>query len=131
MRKKTVGNGDQLDSEMATFASRLGVPVTTLQLQGAMPHTGGSAPRPVIGSRSALAIVVHSTFLHLVTPLVLLSFANICHGPNYPSSRSAIQKSGGPKILLECGPMPNVMAALPNIGGGLCSTLQSLTDAHY
>jgi len=26
MRKKTVGNGDQLDSEMATFASRLGVP---------------------------------------------------------------------------------------------------------
>jgi len=22
---------------------------------------------------------------------------------------------------LECGPMPNVMAALPNIGGGLCS----------
>ena len=32
---------------------------------------------------------------------------------------------------LECGPMPNVMAALPNIGGALCSTLQSLADAHY
>ena len=32
---------------------------------------------------------------------------------------------------LECGPMPNVMAALPNIGGGLCSTPQSLADAHY
>ena len=32
---------------------------------------------------------------------------------------------------LECGPMPNVMAALQNIGGILCSTLQSLTDAHY
>jgi len=28
----------------------------------------------------------------------------------------------------ECGPMPNVMAALPNIGGALCSTLQSLDD---
>jgi len=27
--------------------------------------------------------------------------------------------------------MPNVMAALPNIGGALCSTPQSLTDAHY
>ena len=27
--------------------------------------------------------------------------------------------------------MPNVMAALPNIGGALCSTLQSFTDAHY
>jgi len=34
-------------------------------------------------------------------------------------------------MSLECGPMPNVMAALPNIGGTLCSTLQSLADAHY
>ena len=32
---------------------------------------------------------------------------------------------------LECGSMPNVMAALPNIGGALCSTLQSLANAHY
>jgi len=32
---------------------------------------------------------------------------------------------------LECGPMPNVMAALASIGGALCSTLQSLVDAHY
>jgi len=31
---------------------------------------------------------------------------------------------------LECGPMPNVMVALPNIGGTLCS-MQSLADAHY
>jgi len=28
-------------------------------------------------------------------------------------------------------PMPNVMAALPNIGGALCSTLQSLPDTLY
>jgi len=28
-------------------------------------------------------------------------------------------------------PMPNVMAALPNISGALCSTPQSLADAHY
>jgi len=34
-------------------------------------------------------------------------------------------------VKLECGPMPNVMAALPNIGGALCSTPQSLADAHY
>jgi len=27
--------------------------------------------------------------------------------------------------------MPNVMVALPNIGGALCSTLQSLADALY
>jgi len=26
--------------------------------------------------------------------------------------------------------MPNVMVALPNIGGALCSTLQSMADAH-
>jgi len=32
---------------------------------------------------------------------------------------------------LECGPVPNVMAALPNRGGALCSTPQSLADAHY
>jgi len=32
---------------------------------------------------------------------------------------------------LECGPMPNVMAALPNIGGALCSTPQSFADTHY
>jgi len=27
--------------------------------------------------------------------------------------------------------MPNVMVALPNIGGALCATPQSLADAHY
>jgi len=32
---------------------------------------------------------------------------------------------------LEYGPMPNVMVALPNIGGALCSTPQNLADAHY
>ena len=32
---------------------------------------------------------------------------------------------------LECGPMPNVMLALPNIGGALCSTPQSMADAHF
>jgi len=31
----------------------------------------------------------------------------------------------------KCGPIPNVMAALPNIGGALCSMTQSLADAHY
>jgi len=37
----------------------------------------------------------------------------------------------GKKKELECGPMPNLMVALPNIGGALCSTPQSLADAHY
>jgi len=35
------------------------------------------------------------------------------------------------KFTLECGPMPNVIDALPNIGGALCSTLQRLADSQY
>jgi len=35
------------------------------------------------------------------------------------------------KEELECGPMSNVMAALPHIGGALCSAPQSLADADY
>jgi len=35
------------------------------------------------------------------------------------------------KKKLECGPMPKVMAAMPNIDGALCSMPQSLADAHY
>jgi len=35
------------------------------------------------------------------------------------------------KKSLKCGPMPNVMAALPNIGGAICSAPQSLADARY
>jgi len=35
------------------------------------------------------------------------------------------------QVEIECGPMPNVMVALPNIGGALCSTPQSFADAHY
>jgi len=38
--------------------------------------------------------------------------------------------TGQDRIKLECGPMPNVMAVLANIGGALCSTPQSLADAH-
>ena len=35
------------------------------------------------------------------------------------------------KNKLECGPMPNVMVALPNIGGPPLFNAQSLADAHY
>ena len=43
----------------------------------------------------------------------------------------AFQVKSQVKAQLECGPMPNVMVALQNIGGTLCSTPQSLADAHY
>jgi len=32
---------------------------------------------------------------------------------------------------LECGPMPNLKAALPHIGDAPCSTPHSLADSHY
>jgi len=47
-------------------------------------------------------------------------------------SQSATAEDYAKKMKkLECGPMPNVMVALPNIGGALCSTPQSLADGHY
>jgi len=50
---------------------------------------------------------------------------------NSGSESQTIEVCRAVKKLLECGPMPNVMAALPNIGGALCSMLQSLADAQY
>jgi len=41
------------------------------------------------------------------------------------------QNKNETQIKLECGPMPNVMVTLPNTGGALCSTPQSLADARY
>jgi len=43
----------------------------------------------------------------------------------------AVSRDKVKHIKLECGPMPNVMAALPNIVGAVCSTPQSLADTHY
>ena len=52
-----------------------------------------------------------------------------------PGLQNAYESASEPVPLLTnvklCGPMPNVMAALPNIGSALCSTPQSLADAHY
>ena len=44
---------------------------------------------------------------------------------------SKLTNSRKRKRKLECGPMSKLMVALPNIGGALCSTPQSLADAHY
>jgi len=49
----------------------------------------------------------------------------------YIQSATAEIRRGKKEEELECGPMPNVMTALPNIGGALCSTPQSLANAHY
>jgi len=47
------------------------------------------------------------------------------------SGWAAIASGQKHKHKLECGQMPNVMVALPNTGGALCSTPQSLADADY
>jgi len=51
--------------------------------------------------------------------------------PVFPASRTHHVSDVHSKFTLECGPMPNLMVALPNIGGALYSTPQSLADAHY
>jgi len=47
------------------------------------------------------------------------------------AARGSLKIQDANNRQLECGPMPNAMAALPNIGDALCSTPQSLADAHY
>jgi len=51
--------------------------------------------------------------------------------PVFAASRAQRVSDLHSKFTLECGPVPNVMAALPNIDGALCSTPQSLADAQY
>jgi len=46
----------------------------------------------------------------------------------YANSVWCLFKTGD---IQECGPMPNVMSALQNIGGAFCSMPQSLADARY
>ena len=68
----------------------------------------------------------HTSIYHLNTADKLL---HICINDQH---QYCMHKWQTKNILkLECGPMPNVMVALPNIGGALCSTPQSLPDAHY
>jgi len=53
------------------------------------------------------------------------------YAQSYMHMYTVIHHKGRKHTKLECGPIPNVMVALPNIGGALCSTPQSLADAHY
>jgi len=60
----------------------------------------------------------------------ILSIAVLIHEPQQVMG-SQFDLSHGSITELECGPMPNVMAALPNTGGALCTTPQGLADAYY
>jgi len=48
-----------------------------------------------------------------------------------PATQMSISRGVQTDNELECGPMPNVMAAMPNIDGAICSMPQSLADAQY
>jgi len=60
-----------------------------------------------------------------------LAWRPLLHAKFHPNSTVPPFSYNRYLVKLECGPMPNVMVALPNIGGALCSTPQSLADAHY
>jgi len=66
------------------------------------------------------------TILVKVKPSLHQAFSQVVDVMFHTYTCIAVQHS-----KLECGPMPNVMVALLNIGGALCSTSQSLADAHY
>jgi len=53
------------------------------------------------------------------------------YGKQSENEKYAFLKETVGNIELECMPIPNVMAALPNIGGALCSTPQSVANAQY
>jgi len=70
----------------------------------------------------------NKTIAKSVISFKCMTHINIITLSNSPTMGTCI---GHNIVLLECGPMPNVMAALPNIGGALCSMPQSFADARY
>ena len=50
---------------------------------------------------------------------------------NFISNVCSINVARMRYTTIECVPVPNVMVALPNVAGALCSPPQSLADAHY
>jgi len=77
----------------------------------------------------------HQPNCGVVRGMELQNFRRGCH--LYSAGRPSRWGSAHILVLstlhtqLECGPMANLMVALPNICGALCSTPQSLADAHY
>jgi len=81
---------------------------------------------------------LHATYLHAVCSATLQRFRTckynadeICITTWRLKQHSYFMRPSKSNMKPECGSMPKVMATLPNIGGALCSTLQSLADAQY
>jgi len=71
----------------------------------------------VWGWVAEVALPVTSCVRTLITVISLAVVAMPCHVAKC-TEHLCFKNSNS----LECGPMPNVMVALPNIGGALCST---------
>ena len=72
--------------------------------------------------------------LSYIIPVINITTNNNCTSVIVHNSTNGYFCTNGISLLtgkyteqqLECGPMPNMMVAQPNIGGALCSTPQSL-----
>jgi len=69
--------------------------------------------------------------MHEQTNVKHFNLCNVAETLSQACQVTAVQRITHAFQQLECGPKLNVMAALPNIGGALCSTPQSLADAQY
>jgi len=72
----------------------------------------------VLGGRAHWRNLVNT----VIEPFTCGGGAACCQMSNFISSPSDGNRRKRNKIKLENGPMPNVMAALPNIGGTLCES---------
>jgi len=72
-------------------------------------------------SRPTATRVSSETLSSLHTPAVMNRNTSLSPA----RTRSQQQQHNQQQQQLECGPMPNAMSALPNIGGALCSTPQT------
>ena len=122
-------NTSSKQSNRRLTSPALCTPVTPFPLTGDAAyhqHTGGG---PSHGHRHMHKNVVK---IARVVPEISSRTDRQTHRQTYSSQYFATAPVGKViNIILECGPMPNVMAAMQNIGVALCSTPQGLADAHY
>jgi len=91
------------------------------------------ATQPTVSKHwSPISVVTNSVpvCIKLSTEIIAKPLSHALQLPNFKHD-AHIKNLSIYQSMLECGPMPNLMVALPNIGGALCPTLQSLVDAHY
>ena len=107
---------------------QLSAPQDAEHIRACVPRCGILGHREVCKLRDFL--MSHHASVSLVTTLVMVYtfYIQYCEFSKYRIENVTIYTK---QSQLECGPMPNVMATLQNIGGALCSTPQSLAGAQY